>query len=155
MKVNEDQNSGIQRDETSDELKAAHTVGPWEVSGATHIWSPTAHANVATVSEPRGEHSDVGYHPLERNSPDFEEACANAQLISAAPELFAALKWLVAVAGKTSLAGSNYSPALQQARRAIAKATGEQRRQTERNLLTRLNERGKADAAAKATGEQQ
>lgn len=109
-----------------------HTPGPWEVSGATHIWSPTAHANVASVSEPRGEGSDVGYQPLKRNSPDFEEACANARLIAAAPDLLEALSDVLdayeyALQYKGDYFTEKHGDALvvEQARAAIKKAKGE------------------------------
>ena len=53
------------------------TKTPWEICGASIIWSPSGKATVAAVSEPRGANT-VQYVPLELGSPDFEEACANA-----------------------------------------------------------------------------
>ncbi len=94
-----------------------HTPGPWEVSGATHV----VHfgddgANICTVSEPRPDDQIVGYHELELFSKDFHEACANAQLIAAAPDLLDALRAVVAISDRKH-------DAWDAAKAAIAKAT--------------------------------
>lgn len=67
------------------------TPGPWkEIAG--HVFAPGQHgANICSVSELRAT-TTVGYTPVELGSKDFHEACANARLIAAAPELLAALK---------------------------------------------------------------
>jgi hypothetical protein len=69
----------------------SHTPGPWEIDGATIIWSPNGKATVASVGEPRAS-KFVEYRRLSISSPDFNEACANVRLIAAAPELLEALK---------------------------------------------------------------
>ena len=72
------------------ELLAAHrsaseaaTAGPYETYGARHIWSPEQASNIATVSEPRGDKTDVGYEELSIGSDNFHEAYANATHIAA------------------------------------------------------------------------
>lgn len=59
-----------------------HTAEPWELHGATHIWSPIAKSNVASASEPRG-HAHVGYEPPKFDGGGLYEAAANAARIVA------------------------------------------------------------------------
>ena len=77
-----------------------HTPTPWTVAFATHIWSPVGKANIATVGEPRSPTNQyVGYEELRLSSPDFHEACANAEFIVQAcnsyADLLAACKLLI------------------------------------------------------------
>lgn len=105
------------------------TAGPWLIAGATHVYAPgEAGANICSVGEPRATTS-VRYTELQLGSKDFGEACANARLIAATPELLEVLTALVWVcddpngseSGKSlALALSEKLPA---ARAAIAKAT--------------------------------
>ena len=74
-------------------MNANHTPGPWEVHGATIVWSPIAKATIAAASELRAE-SYVAFQMPSISSADFDEACANARLIAAAPELLMALQML-------------------------------------------------------------
>ena len=64
-----------------------HTQGPWEIVGSTHVWSPSAKANIASASALRTIRY-VGYAPPEIG--DLAEVAANARLIAAAPDLLAA-----------------------------------------------------------------
>lgn len=78
-------------------MTAAHTPGPWSVP---HMARPDVNCEcgyvltenlmgaVCTVHA-SGEGEDWQSHG---DNPRFEEACANARLIAAAPDLFAALK---------------------------------------------------------------
>lgn len=71
-------------------MSAQHTPGPWHQC-ATHVYSKVEKgANICTVSEPCSS-GMVGFSALSAGSPDFDEAMANARLISAAPELLEAL----------------------------------------------------------------
>ena len=75
--------------------KRGFTPGPWEITGATEIvkfgedW-----ACIAVVSNPRPtknpEDSTARPENASLHNPRFDEACANARLISAAPELYEA-----------------------------------------------------------------
>ncbi|MCK9361902.1 hypothetical protein M0Q28_06830 [Patescibacteria group bacterium] len=60
------------------------TPGPWEIVGATHVWSPSEKANIASCSALRTI-SYVGYAPPDIG--DIDETAANARLIAAAPEM--------------------------------------------------------------------
>lgn len=67
--------------------KTKHSPLPWKIYGATVIWSPEGHANVAAVSDPHPPNdSSVGYYEIRPWTDNdagkrFEEACANAELI--------------------------------------------------------------------------
>lgn len=101
-------------------MTAKHTPGPWvaddnEGFSPWSIWSrmaPSGHGTpgrkVAVVDDCSG-HSD-----------------ADAQLIAAAPELLEALKACAAVCAGETMNKRGLISALEQARAAIAKATGEQ-----------------------------
>ena len=80
--------------------KQQPTPGPWEVNGALSVWSPGAHSNIATASEPRGKHTSIGYEECGIGSPNLYEAVANARLIAAAPDLLAALELVLAHEGR-------------------------------------------------------
>ncbi len=68
--------------EELDRLAEKATPGPWDVCGATHVWSPTGKANVASCSELRGI-SHVGYDSPSAASGNLHEIAANARLIAA------------------------------------------------------------------------
>lgn len=81
------------------ETPAEPTPGPWEVYGATLVWSPTAEATIASASELRAT-GYLEYREPKRHSgnrAEFSEICANARLMAAAPELLAELKHIVAL----------------------------------------------------------
>lgn len=60
--------------------QATHTSGPLEICGATHLWSPTSKANIASCSALRTI-AHVGYAPPEIG--DIDEVAANARRIAA------------------------------------------------------------------------
>ena len=70
------------------------TRGEWEIVGATHIWSPSAKANVASCSALR-DRPDVGYSPPAFDQ-NLAEVARNSALIvalrNALPEILAAFK---------------------------------------------------------------
>lgn len=68
-----------------------HTSGPWKIWGATIIYSESGKATVAAAGEPRGNRF-IKYEDVKVGSPDFKEACANARLIAAAPDMLDLLK---------------------------------------------------------------
>lgn len=63
-----------------------HTPGPWEVTGATLIWSPIAAATIGAASELRATNV-VAYSAPRVGSPNLREVAANARLMAAAPEM--------------------------------------------------------------------
>jgi hypothetical protein len=69
---------------------AAHATEPWEICGATHIWSPIGKANVASCSEPRGQ-SYVGYESPRYATGGLHEAATNAKRIVACVNALAGL----------------------------------------------------------------
>lgn len=86
-----------------------HTPGPWRVdpSYAADVQSGDGALEIACT------------HPeilTDGKAPGFEECCANARLIAAAPDLLEALQYLVLLGG---------GDCLEPARAAIARATGE------------------------------
>ena len=97
-------------------MQTKHTPGPW------HIGVRTFHAG-RDVYGPKGE--PVAVADQELTLP--EESAANARLIAAAPDLLAALEALVGEAdlGEVDLDDDDRAK-LEQARAAIAKATGGQ-----------------------------
>lgn len=58
-----------------------HTPTPYEIYGATLIWSPTGKQMVATVSEPEPKNGSVSHEKVELLSQNFNLACANAAFI--------------------------------------------------------------------------
>jgi hypothetical protein len=90
---------------------AAHTPGPWEIDGD---WIITADAGIPICELPLDNEVEWG-------APDLiAEVKSTARLISAAPDLLAALQELV---GQRD-AHFHTVPAWDAARAAIAKATG-------------------------------
>ena len=100
-------------------MTTKHTPGPWYVGSGTYegrnIYS------VASVTDDEG----FTYQPIVASAEDDGIDCwdANARLIAAAPALLEALKWMV-----LRTEGGEYpdGKCLEDARAAIAKATGEQ-----------------------------
>lgn len=91
-----------------------HTAGPWEVR--------FRFGRQTTVSgRQRYPICDTGTAPVVEANHGREEA--NARLIAAAPDLLEALQWLVATTEDPDAA--HQGRALDEARAAIAKATGE------------------------------
>ena len=83
-----------------------HTEGPWPMrESATHV----------TVTNARG---DAVFHDDKR----IPGVMADARLIAAAPDLLEALKWMVL---RTEEGGYPDGKCLEDARAAIARATGE------------------------------
>lgn len=66
------------------------TPGPWSVTGATLVYAGSK-GTVCAMSKIRAS-GIVEYIPVTPSDPDFAEACANASLIAAAPELLATLE---------------------------------------------------------------
>jgi hypothetical protein len=64
-----------------------HTPGPWIAVG---LWVEHPNDNIADICTCNPE--DVGQAHLGRSD---SEACANARLIAAAPDLLQCLKWMV------------------------------------------------------------
>lgn len=91
-------------------MKTLHTQGPWPTrESATHI----------TVTNDRG---DAVFHEDKR----IPGVMADARLIAAAPELLEALCKLVEIEDGTGMSVIGWTEAMETARVAIAKATGEQ-----------------------------
>jgi len=103
---------------------SAHTPGPWSIPHFAadtncecgYVLCDHLMGAVATV-HCSGEGQDWQRHG---DNPKFAEACANARLIAAAPELLHALKDLV---GQEE-PGAMFSERIQRALAAIAKAEG-------------------------------
>lgn len=97
-----------------------HTPGPWSVG--SDMWP-----YIRTISGPVGVR--IGYattgasYGVESYSITPEEAAANAHLMAAAPDLLAALEWIM----EAFLVGDDWIgvPVADAARAAIAKAKGE------------------------------
>ncbi|MEH3063839.1 MAG: hypothetical protein PGN33_14220 [Methylobacterium radiotolerans] len=108
---------------------AQHTPGPWQAD-AQYIAAvdgrpvPIAASQYVWVTAPGG--------------PAHEEACANARLIAAAPDLLAALRWAASMAEEAILVRENggdpedtpeviamHREELEAARAAITKAEGQ------------------------------
>lgn len=93
-------------------MKAKHTPGPW------HIGMKPG----PMIYGPKGEQvADMRHKPFTLVS-EIDESVANVRLISAAPDLLAALESLLDDADVCEVAGDD---AIRQARAAIAKASGE------------------------------
>ena len=86
-----------------------HTPGPW-----------TPHGTIITRE---GDNSEYPVAGVLGYLPD-EEAYANARLIAAAPELLSALESLAPMFDNDSPLLTVYSTQIEEARTAIAKATG-------------------------------
>ena len=102
-----------------------HTPGPWDCGGAApfSVWSGNGTKQVAACAW-WGDSRDG----LSEECVEASEAHANALLISAAPDLLAALKEVVKCAdadhGAWSEPGYRWYDAIETARAAIAKADG-------------------------------
>lgn len=70
-------------------MSQSHTKGPWEVYGATSIVKfGEDHAEIAVVLGPASGNRFAGTgKPLDLGDPRWDEGCANAKLISQAPDL--------------------------------------------------------------------
>lgn len=95
---------------------AGATPGPWTIDrrSATHVIAGergVAHCGGTTRNDDGGEH--------------IAENEANAHLIAAAPDLYAALEWLIAdKCGQVPMVGS-YADAIERAVSALARARGD------------------------------
>lgn len=104
-----------------------HTPGPWYTKGYRH-----AIADTVAVCYGDQSHYIAKCHPFNGEPNDPETARANAHLISAAPDMLAALEYLIMAAG---YATGKHEPTLKElsapldawdiALAAIAKAKGE------------------------------
>lgn len=97
-----------------------HTPGPWRFSDNTKWWK----TNPFSVTVPKkGVHGTAVANIPARATISMEEAQANARLIAAAPDLLAALNAMLTHMGLDEDEWTK--PTFDQARAAIAKATGE------------------------------
>jgi len=99
------------------------TPGPWKVGesiGANIVTKTGEMRACFTVIEADGFIAGSGV-AMAHIKPDADESNANARLIAAAPDLLAALEWMVSAYTDEDDSG----PFIQRARAAIAKATGE------------------------------
>ncbi len=108
-------------------INTQHTSGPWGKADSTD-WRVTYDKNGTSSSiaiGPRGSTPTcfaVGYTPSLINTSRMEaELIANADLIAAAPEL---LEALIATSAVLAALGQTMGGAYEQARAAIARATG-------------------------------
>lgn len=108
-------------------MSAAHTPGPWEVfiddsGGPTSGWP----LSIDAMNDPdKTVVRTGGQWPYEWDAATSQrEACANARLIAAAPELLEALDRLVNITAILPPSMDEPGSAIAQARAAIAKATG-------------------------------
>lgn len=100
------------------------TPGPWSIVGATLVWKTgPAGAAVAMIAEPDVETSS-DFRRVEVGSKRFEEACANASLIAAAPELLDALRAFCGDYESTPFKIPEIHAAYRHALAVIAKAEG-------------------------------
>ena len=97
-------------------LAQAATPGPWYVTGklTRYVEALIDGGLIQEVAACGPTKADGGYGPQQE---------ANARLIAAAPDLLEALKWMVL---RTEEGGYSDGKCLEEARAAIAKATGEQ-----------------------------
>jgi hypothetical protein len=93
-------------------MKTKHTPGPWQIN----TWNPTQ------VCDTDGENR--GCAPIAYMSGTQAEMVANAALIAAAPELFAALELCRARLRSASYKDDATTYALERASAAITRATG-------------------------------
>lgn len=98
-------------------MTTKHTPGPWSVAETRHKYDTVIRG---TKGEPIAIALIAGYTK--------QEGAANTVLLAAAPDLLEALKVMVRdyAAAHASIGDLEMSPALLQAQRAIARATGEQ-----------------------------
>ena len=105
---------------------AQFTPGPWKLEYDDDDFAGTFTLCMATAIKNRGmynaNHLIDLYEGVWDDDIDFAETRANAQLISAAPELYEALK---AISEDVDLALDSDSANLQRARAALARARGE------------------------------
>ena len=110
--------------------ETGHTPGPWHIGQEQNYSVDRFKRNAEWARIRNAENGLVAtvesVHPKgKRQSKDFDIEAANAALIAAAPDLLAALRALVAHdAAEDERADLSPSIELQQARTAIARATG-------------------------------
>lgn len=104
-----------------------HTPGPWAVTNH-------AHGTVINMESSRKTRSGASRYAViggfdASDSEQFQEAQANARLISAAPELLEALQGMLSLDDEHQRGADDQDVCfeVQQARAAIAKATGGQK----------------------------
>ncbi len=97
-----------------------HTPGPWKARDCFTNGQPVEYA-----IETRDAWLASVHITGPKNGFDCEEAEANARLIAAAPELLEALKKVLPLVESLVLDGEPYMNEQEEARDAIAKATGE------------------------------
>lgn len=103
-----------------------HTPAPWRDLGAGGIYHRDSNGDetlVAHVPVRSGKHRCAPFTPSEYIAPGPRETCANIALIEAAPELLEACEAMLDTWG--SCDEDAIIAARDQARAAIAKATGE------------------------------
>ena len=105
-------------------MTAAHTPGPWILAtvptsaGSCHKIGPFPNGSrVATFACVYADGHRLG---IDDDLPAAKELSANARLIAAAPDLLAALQWVM------SATGEQLTSAFEAAQDAISKATGGQ-----------------------------
>ena len=95
--------------------KVTHTPGPWHVNEGIRGKTYVEHAH--------GMICDMQLEEYVHTNEDRLGILADANLIAAAPELLASLKWLVDACETESDAMGIYKAHIEQAKAAIAKAT--------------------------------
>ena len=98
------------------------TPGPWKQNAYYVYASGETGANICVMSAPRAT-THVGYTRIEVGDKDADEAYANARLISAAPDMLAALEKLWEWVWEDNRGDCLYPEEL--VRAAIRKARGE------------------------------
>ena len=97
-----------------------HTPGPWAADSLSTMITAARDGGSVSIADVHFERPTIAGPPI-----SYEEATANALLISAAPELLAALQVMVLTPGILAHLEAADPMALAQARAAIAKALGQ------------------------------
>ena len=100
------------------ETKTAHTPGPWTDDTLTNQNPTFSNGAMRIVT---GDGARIAFLPMWQDD-EHQEARANARLIAAAPELLSALNAMLTHMGMDEDEWNR--PTFNQARRAVAKATG-------------------------------